>query len=257
MGCLDRREVRRRLARRQPTCEGSLPSPGTTKIVHGARAGDIEQPALFGDGLGTACMGDRDEAILEPGQEDDSPFETLGAMKCHEVDGVTGLAGRIGTQARFEPRHERACASAGVVSEVLQCESVELGEILGRSQRSSRQCRRPVVRQGRRRRQCCCQSLRERRAPRATPESLGRLPGSSSDPTLDGPKGARGTRGHLRFGKECPGPPIRVRTTPAVRSCEPARPCSTTAPPDCARASVRSRHESLVGIGLVRDNLPN
>ena len=68
-----------------------------------------------------AGMGDRDETILEPGNEDDPPLETLCAVKGHDVDGVADLPRRIGTQARLEPGDESGCARVRVVPEVLNC----------------------------------------------------------------------------------------------------------------------------------------
>jgi len=108
MGGLDRREIRRGLANRATTSESPFARPRATEVVHRARARYIEEPALFGDGLATACMGDRDKSFLEPGHEDDSPFETLCAVEGQEVDGVADLPRRIGAQARLQPGDEPA-----------------------------------------------------------------------------------------------------------------------------------------------------
>ena len=119
MGGLDSCKIRRRLADRTATCEGSLACPRATKVVHGSRARDVEQPALFGRGLGTARMSYRDETILEACHKDDTPFEALCAVEGHDVDGVPDLPGRIGAQARVEPGDEPGCTRTRVVPEVL------------------------------------------------------------------------------------------------------------------------------------------
>lgn len=115
-------------AERRPAKDRSRPR--ASKLVHGPRAGDVEQPALFGGGLGTAGMGDRDETILEAGNEDDPPLETFCAVKGHDVDSVADLPRRIETQARLEPGDEAGCARVRVVPEVLRCQHAELDEII-------------------------------------------------------------------------------------------------------------------------------
>ncbi len=94
------------------------------------RARDVEQPALLGGRLGTAGMGDRDETLLEAGNEDDPPLETFCAVKGHDVDGVADLPRRIGTQARLEPGDEADCTRVRVVPEVLRGQDAELDEII-------------------------------------------------------------------------------------------------------------------------------
>jgi len=73
--------------------ERSLPCPRATKVVHGASARDIEEPALLGGGLRTAGVGDRHKSVLEPGHEHDPPLESLCSVEGHDVDGVADLSG--------------------------------------------------------------------------------------------------------------------------------------------------------------------
>ena len=77
MGRLDGGQVGRGLARRAASPEGSLSGPRAAQIVDGPGAGHIEQPSLFCHGLRGAGVGDRNEALLEPGYEHDPPFEAL------------------------------------------------------------------------------------------------------------------------------------------------------------------------------------
>ena len=75
-------------------------------------------------------MGDRDETILEAGNEDDSPLETLCAVKGHDVNGVADLPRRVGTQARLEPGDEAGCARFESYRRYSSCQHAELDEII-------------------------------------------------------------------------------------------------------------------------------
>ena len=48
----------------------------------------VEQAALLGKGGRLAGVGDRDEALLEPGHVDGFPLQALGGMEGGDLDGV-------------------------------------------------------------------------------------------------------------------------------------------------------------------------
>ncbi len=129
MGGLDGCKIGRRLTNRTASPERSLPCPRATKVVHGASARDIEEPALLGGGLRTAGVGDRHKSVLEPGHEHDPPLESLCSVEGHDVDGVADLSGRIGAQARLEPGDEPGRAGARVIAQVVSRQSAQFGEI--------------------------------------------------------------------------------------------------------------------------------
>jgi hypothetical protein len=56
------------------------------QLLLGSRAGDIEEPALLGEGVGIAGMGDGHIAVLEPRDEDDCPLEALCPVERGELD---------------------------------------------------------------------------------------------------------------------------------------------------------------------------
>ena len=91
------------------TVRGAERAPLGPRAAHhfaGAGQRDVEQAPLFGFGRGRRGVADRHQALLEPGDEHDRPFEALGAVERDDLDRVAGRVGRLGLHRRVQPREE-------------------------------------------------------------------------------------------------------------------------------------------------------
>src|SRR5439155_25800379 len=108
--------------------ERPLLGPRAMQLLFGSRDGDVEQPALFLDGILTGGMADGDEPALETYEEHDRPFEALGGVEGCQLDTVVAAIAGFDTDRRGQPHDEPVDGRAGVEREVLVRQTDELGQ---------------------------------------------------------------------------------------------------------------------------------